>query len=112
MAVARTLFGDAPTRMDYDNIPTVLFSNPNLGTVGLTEAQARERCEDVEIFINTFTPLRHTLSGNPEKTLMKLIVDKARSEEHTSELQSLMRISYAVFCLTKKQKKQTRTHKI
>src|SRR3546814_9291753 len=63
--------------MDYDNIPTVLFSNPNLGTVGLTEAQARERCEDVEIFINTFTPLRHTLSGNPEKTLMKLLVDKA-----------------------------------
>src|SRR3546814_5998995 len=100
--------------MDYDNIPTVLFSNPNLGTVGLTEAHARERCEDVEIFINTFTPLRHTLSGNPEKTLMKLIVDKAsdrvvgRSEEHTSELQSLMRNSYAVFCL-KKNKSVTTT---
>src|SRR3546814_8195254 len=68
------------------------------------------------IYRSIFRPLKHTLSGRDEKTMMKLIVaqdsqrvvSSRRSEEHTSELQSLMRISYAVFCLKKKTK--TNTH--
>ena len=75
--LADTLFGGikrpAPS---YENIPTAVFSNPNIGTVGLSEEQARERGHDIEVYKSTFKPMRHTLSGRDEKTLMKLIVDK------------------------------------
>ena len=77
MALARHLFQDELAPVDYEYIPSAVFSQPNLGTVGYTETQAREKFGDVEIFKARFTPLKHTVSGNDEKTLMKLIVDKA-----------------------------------
>ncbi len=63
--------------MDYDNIPTAVFTHPNIGTVGLGEAQARERYGAVTIFKTDFKPLRHTLSGSEERMFMKLVVDTA-----------------------------------
>src|SRR5262249_42468375 len=61
----------------YAGIPTAVFSQPNVGTVGLTEAQAREQLGKVDVYRSTFRPLRHTLSGREERTLMKLLVDRA-----------------------------------
>ncbi len=76
MAVAKTLFRDEPTKADYDYIATAVFSQPPVGTVGLTEEEARERHGDVAIFRSTFRALKHTLTGRDAQTLMKLIVDK------------------------------------
>ena len=75
-AFARNQFSKQPMRVDYHNIPTCIFSHPNLATVGLTEEQAREQNLDPVIYKTTFTPLKHTLTKNPEKTFMKLIVDR------------------------------------
>ena len=77
MCLAATLFGDAPCPPNYENIPSAIFSQPPIGTVGLTEAQARERGRDVEIYRSRFRPLRHTLTGRDEQTTMKLVVDRA-----------------------------------
>jgi glutathione reductase (NADPH) len=63
--------------MDYEAIPTAVFTHPNVGTVGLTEAQARHRHGRVRVFRSEFRPLVHTLSGSAERTLMKLVVDEA-----------------------------------
>jgi glutathione reductase (NADPH) len=68
--------GKAVRQMDYDFIPTAVFTHPNVGTVGDTEAQARQRYGDVEIYRSEFKPLRHTLSGSSERTFMKLVVNK------------------------------------
>jgi len=76
MAVARTLFGNEPTKADYDYVATAVFSQPPVGTVGLTEEEARERHGDVAIFRSTFRPLKHTLTGRDAQTMMKMIVDK------------------------------------
>ena len=76
MLVAARLFNNGGRTLSYENIPTAIFSNPNVGTVGLSEAEALKRGLDVSIFKSTFTPLKHTLTGRPEKILMKLIVDK------------------------------------
>jgi glutathione reductase (NADPH) len=75
MALARTLFRNEPTEMDYDNIPTAIFSIPNLATVGLSEEAAKERGHVVDIYKTGFRALKHTLSGSEEKTFMKLVVD-------------------------------------
>lgn len=78
MVLVDRLFGRGLRRIDYDQIPTAVFTHPNVGTVGLTEAQARERHGDaVRVFRSEFKPLRHTLSGDGERTLMKLVVDAA-----------------------------------
>jgi glutathione reductase (NADPH) len=69
--------GKAPRSMAYDLIPTAVFTHPNVGTVGLTEAQAREQFGQVTIFRSEFKALKHTLSGSTERTLMKLVVDTA-----------------------------------
>jgi glutathione reductase (NADPH) len=61
---------------NFDNIPTAVFSNPEIGTVGLSEKQALDKGHDIEIFKIIFKPMRHTLSGRDEKTMMKLIIDK------------------------------------
>jgi glutathione reductase (NADPH) len=74
-AFARTQFGNQHARVDYDNIPTCIFSRPNLAAVGLTEEDARARRMDPRIFTSTFTPLKHTLTGSGEKAFMKLVVD-------------------------------------
>lgn len=76
MALAKTLFRDQPTSLDYENIPTAVFAIPNVATVGLSEEAARKR-GSVEIYKTGFRPLRHTLSGSDEKTFMKLVVDTA-----------------------------------
>ncbi len=74
-AFADTVFGAKPTKADHATVPTAVFTQPELGTVGLTEAQAREEGE-VEIYRSTFRPMVHTLSGRDEKMLMKLVVAK------------------------------------
>ena len=75
-ALANNLYNNQSRRVDYRDIPTCIFSQPNLGTVGLTEEQARQEYTNVDIYKSRFTNLKHTLTGNSEKTLMKIIVDK------------------------------------
>ncbi|MEO8203560.1 MAG: glutathione-disulfide reductase [Betaproteobacteria bacterium] len=75
MALARTLFRGEPTLMDYDNIPTAIFSHPNVATVGLSEELALARGFETDIYKTSFRALKHTLSGSDEKTFMKLVVD-------------------------------------
>ncbi len=81
MALVDHLFGPAagkpPRDMHYDLIPTAVFTHPNVATVGLTEAEARLRYGEVQVFRSEFRALRHTLSGSDERTLMKLVVDRA-----------------------------------
>ena len=77
MALAWHLYKDKGRPVDYEYIPSAVFSQPNLGTVGYTETQAREKFGRVMIYKSAFTPLKHTLSGSDEKTLLKLIVDDA-----------------------------------
>jgi glutathione reductase (NADPH) len=76
MAVANTLFNDKPTKPGYLNVPTAVFSTPNCGTVGLSEEEARERNYRVNIYRTAFRPLKHTLTGSDERTMMKLVVDQ------------------------------------
>ncbi len=68
-------FGGEDRRMDYSNIPTTIFSQPPLGTVGLSEAQAREKNDNVVIFKSVFRPMKYSLGRVDEQTLMKLVVD-------------------------------------
>ena len=75
-ALANNLFNNQSRRVDYRDVPTCIFSQPNLGTVGLTEEQARQEYANVDIYKSRFTSLKHTLTGNSEKTLMKMIVDR------------------------------------
>ncbi|CDM40635.1 glutathione-disulfide reductase [Ectopseudomonas oleovorans] len=76
MAVARRLFKPEEYRpLDYSMIPTAVFSLPNIGTVGLSEEQAIEAGHKVKIFESRFRPMKLTLTENPERTLMKLVVD-------------------------------------
>ncbi|SFW80407.1 MULTISPECIES: glutathione-disulfide reductase [Pseudomonas] len=76
MAVARRLFKPEQYRLvDYRMIPTAVFSLPNIGTVGLTEEQAREEGHEVEIFESRFRPMKLSLTDCQERTLMKLVVD-------------------------------------
>jgi glutathione reductase (NADPH) len=79
MALAKTLFGGQPTSPDHDNVPTAVFSHPNVATVGLSEERARERLGVVDVYKTSFTSLRHTLSQGTEKIFMKLVVE-ARSQ--------------------------------
>lgn len=66
--------------MNYDNIPTAVFCQPNIGTVGLTEDQCKEKGIDFDVYESNFKPLKHTISGMNERTLMKLIVNKANNK--------------------------------
>jgi glutathione reductase (NADPH) len=79
MVLVELLFGDATRRMDYEFIPTAVFTHPSVGTVGWTESQARERLASVRTYLSEFRPLKHTLSGVDERTLMKLVVDNANN---------------------------------
>lgn len=73
--LARRLFGGPQREMDYDNIPSAVFSQPTIGTVGLTEEQARGRYKQIKVFKTRFRHMKHTLGGRQEKTFMKLLVD-------------------------------------
>ncbi|MGA8050825.1 MAG: glutathione-disulfide reductase [Burkholderiales bacterium] len=77
MALAKTLFRGQPTALDYENVPTAVFANPNLAAVGLSEEQARERFARIEIYRASFRSLKHTLASSEEKIFMKLVVDAA-----------------------------------
>jgi glutathione reductase (NADPH) len=77
MCFLETAFGDNPTKPDYETIPTAVFSQPEIGTVGLTEAAAAEKYDDLEVYKATFRPMHNILPGRDEKMMMKLIVDAA-----------------------------------
>ena len=74
-AFADTVFGGKPEAVVHTNIPTAVFSTPELGTVGLNETEARNIFDCVDIYMANFRPLKAALSGRVEKTLMKIVVD-------------------------------------
>ncbi|MEN3953008.1 glutathione-disulfide reductase [Iodidimonas sp. SYSU 1G8] len=75
MAFTATQFAGRPTSMDYRDIPTAVFTQPPIGTCGLTEEEARARYDEIDIYKADFRPMKHTLGGASERTMMKLIVD-------------------------------------
>jgi glutathione reductase (NADPH) len=77
MVVVDQVLGTGARRMDYELVPTAVFTHPTIGTVGWSEQEARERLGAVRVFRSEFKPLKHTLSGSTERTLMKLVVDAA-----------------------------------
>jgi len=74
-AFADTVFGGKPTPVDHTNVPTAVFSEPEIGVIGLTETQARERLAKLDVYKTTFRPMKATLSGRNTRTFMKLLVD-------------------------------------
>jgi glutathione reductase (NADPH) len=76
-AFADTVFGGNPTAVDHANVPTAVFSEPEVGVIGLTETQARERFLKVEIFKTTFRPMKTAFLGGEARMLMKLVIDGA-----------------------------------
>ncbi|WIA30313.1 hypothetical protein OEZ86_000401 [Tetradesmus obliquus] len=74
MALAKTLALGEPTKPDYDFVPSAVFSNPSIATVGLTEEQAVAKYGDVDVYTSSFRPMRNTISGSPMRTFMKLVV--------------------------------------
>lgn len=75
MVLSRRLFGDGQGDMDYSAIPTAVFCQPNIGTVGWTEDEARAAGHSLRIYRSEFRPMKYTLSGRDERSLMKLVVD-------------------------------------
>ena len=76
MAFIQTAFQGEPTRPDYAFVPTAVFSTPEIGTVGMSEAKALERGHVIDVYKSTFLPLRSTLSGGGDRVMMKLVVDR------------------------------------
>jgi glutathione reductase (NADPH) len=74
-AFADTVYGGRPTPVDHANVPTAVFSEPEVGVVGLTEAQARAALDVVDVYKTTFRPMKATLSGRQTRSFMKLLVD-------------------------------------
>ena len=74
-AIAETLYNDNPVKMDHADVPTAVFSQPPIGTVGLTEEEARREYGEIDVYSARFRPMKNTLSGRDERTLMKIIVD-------------------------------------
>jgi glutathione reductase (NADPH) len=75
-AFADTVFGGKPVAIDHANVPSAVFSHPPVGAVGMTESEARRRGRPVDVYKSEFRPLKHTLSGRNERSLVKLIVDR------------------------------------
>lgn len=75
MALAKSLYNNQPCKVDYSNIATTVFCQPNIGTVGLSEEQARAEYKNVIKYRSSFRAMKHTISGSQERTLMKLLVD-------------------------------------
>jgi len=76
MALANTLFNHSPRGLDYNGVPTAVFSHPSVATVGLTEHDARRRHGAIDVYATRFRPLKATLSGSTERVFMKLVVDR------------------------------------
>jgi glutathione reductase (NADPH) len=74
-AFADTVFGGKPTAVDHANVPTAVFSEPEVGAIGLTEAQACERLPKVDVYKTSFRPLKMTLAGRDTRAFFKLVVD-------------------------------------
>jgi len=74
-AFADTVYGGKPTPVDHTNVPTAVFSEPEVGVIGLTETQARERCAILDVYKTTFRPMKATLSGRDTRSFMKVLVD-------------------------------------
>jgi glutathione reductase (NADPH) len=77
-AIAETLFNNNPMKMDHADVPSAVFSQPPIGAVGLTEERALQEYGEIDVYMARFKPMKNTLSGRAERTLMKLVVD-ARS---------------------------------
>ena len=75
MAFVETVFNGNPTKVDHDLIPSAVFTQPELGTVGLTEEQARDR-EPIEVYCASFRPMQSAFADKPGRVLMKLIVSQ------------------------------------
>ena len=76
-AFAETEFNGNPIRPDHDDVPSAVFSQPPIGTVGLTEAKARAKYGELDVYVSGFRPMKYTLTGNTGRGFMKLIVDRA-----------------------------------
>ena len=76
MCLVKTLFEGQPTAPVHENVPAAVFSQPPVGTVGLTEAEAREQFAEIDIYRARFRALKHTLTDSDETTMMKLVVDR------------------------------------
>ena len=76
MAFTETVFKNNPTAVDHTNVPSAVFTQPELGTVGLTEEEAREQ-EEIEVYCTSFRPMKTAFAEKPDRVLMKLIVSKA-----------------------------------
>lgn len=76
MVFAHNNYGQGGRAMDYRDIATAVFSQPPVGTIGLTEAEAHEKYGEIDVYKSDFRPMKHTLSGSDERSLMKLIVDR------------------------------------
>jgi glutathione reductase (NADPH) len=74
-AFADTVFGNKPTRVDHANVPTAVFTSPELGTIGLTEAQAAKQLAVVDIYKTSFRPMKYGMAGRDSRMFMKLVVD-------------------------------------
>ena len=79
-AFADSVFGGKPTRVDYDNIPSAVFSHPPLAGVGMTESEARNKLGSVRIYTSDFRPMKNVLAGRNERSLYKLVVDETTDE--------------------------------
>ncbi len=77
MAFVDTVYRGRERAMDHSDVPSAVFSHPPVSTVGLTETQARGKVGDIDVYRSTFRPLKHTLTGRDEKTMMKMIVERA-----------------------------------
>jgi len=80
-AFAETVFHDTPTTVPYDLIPTAVFADPEVGTVGLSEEQAIARYQSVDVYLSRFRPMINTLTTRPEKMMLKLL-----TESHTGKV--------------------------
>jgi glutathione reductase (NADPH) len=74
-AFADTVYGGKPTPVDHGHVPTAVFSEPEVGVIGLSEAQARAQLAKLDVYKTSFRPMKATLSGRQTRTFMKLLVD-------------------------------------
>ncbi len=77
ICLAKTLFGGVDTKPDHTGVASAVFSQPAIGTIGLSEAAARKAHAEIDVYRSTFRALKHTLTGREEQAMMKLIVDRA-----------------------------------
>jgi glutathione reductase (NADPH) len=75
-AFADTMYGNKPTRVDYTNIPSAVFSHPPIASVGMTESEARDKLDTYKTYVSDFRPMKNVLAGRNERSLYKIIVDE------------------------------------